>query len=444
MKRLSISFLLALLALEWVDVCTSSEAMAAGISVYTFLTFVHQIGERIALPACISFIAALEILLVPTVMYWVFPVSMPIESDAYFSYALPAWLAFYAGLQCVSRNHPMQSHRAYIEAASRYLQDKQKTCIILFIIGLAGFSIRLTFPSAPTFIGSLPAYCLLISGFYAHYSRSVYRLVIFVITGVVLLTYTIRTGMFGDLFLWLMLALIFVAAGTSKPISVRTKTVFFSLGFAFLLLIQSVKGEYRYNTWGHWQGERSGNANLMIDLLTDRLANPEKLLNTDHFFLSFARFNQGIMIGSAMANVPMHEPYANGEVLLSFLYPFAPRLLWPNKPQTGGHENIRRFTSLPQSENTSINLSPIGEGYVNFGYGGILFAGLYGLLLGGIFQYVFSLSERIPSVVLWLPMLYIGCLTMETDLLSTWGSLVNSALFIAGLFWLLKRFRIQL
>ena len=433
-----------LLALQWVDVCTIAEALAVGLSAYAFLTFVHQIGDRIALPACISFIAALEILLVPTITYWVFPVSMPIESDAYFSYALPAWLAFYAGIQYVSQSPPMQSHRSYIQAARDYLQDKQKNCIILSIIGLAGFLIRLTVPSAPTFISSLPAYCLLISAFYAYYSRSVYRLVIFVISGVVLLTFTILTGMFGDLFLWLMLALIFGTAGKSNPISTQTKTVFFSLGFAFLLLIQSVKGEYRYNTWGHWQGERSGNTNLMIDLLTDRLTNPEKLLNADHLYLSFARFNQGVMIGSAMANVPMHESYANGEVMLSLLYPFVPRLLWPNKPQTGGHENIRRFTSLPQSENTSINLSPIGEGYVNFGYGGILFAGLYGLLLGGIFQYAFSLSKRIPSVVLWLPMLYIGCLTMETDLLSTWGSLVNSTLFIAGLFWFLKCFRFQL
>lgn len=444
MKRLFISFLVVFLAHEWVDVCTIAESLAIGIAVYTFLTFVHQIGERIALPACISFIAALEILLVPTITYWVFPVSMPIDSNTYFSYALPAWMAFYAGIEYGNRSRPMQSHRQYIQAAGRYLQDKQKTCIVLFIIGLTGFSIRLTIPSAPTFIGSLPAYCLLISAFYAYYSRSAYRVLIFVITGAVLLTYTILTGMFGDLFLWLMLALIFGAAGTSKPISTQTKTVFFSLGFAFLLLIQSVKGEYRYNTWGHWQGERSGNANLMIDLLTDRLANPEKLLNADHLYLSFARFNQGVMIGSAMATVPMHQPYANGEVLLSFLYPFVPRLLWPDKPQTGGHENIRRFTSLPQSENTSINLSPIGEGYVNFGYGGILFAGLYGLLLGGLFRYVFFLSGRIPSTVLWLPMLYIGCLTMETDLLSTWGSLVNSALFIAGLFWFLKRIHIQL
>jgi len=118
--------------------------------------------------------------------------------------------------------------------------------------------------------------------------------------------------------------------------------------------------------------------------------------------------------------------------------------LWANKPQTGGYENIRRFTNLRQTENTSVNLSPLGEGYVNFGYGGILFALFYGSLLGGVFQWILSLADRIPSLVLWLPMLYIGCLTMETDLLSTWGSLLNNAIFIALLFWMLKRIGIQL
>ena len=145
------------------------------------------------------------------------------------------------------------------------------------------------------------------------------------------------------------------------------------------------------------------------------------------------------MVGSAMAKVPMHEDFARGEVLLSLLYPVVPRLLWPGKPQTGGYENIRRFTSLRQFKNTSINLSPVGEGYVNFGYGGIVFLCLYGLLLGGIFRVVLHLADQVPSVVLWLPVLFIGCLTMETDLLSTWGSLLNNAIFIGLLFWAVKR-----
>ena len=432
-----------LLASQIAD-ATFPEAFAVALSFFVFLVFIASIGETIALLECITFIASLEILLVPAVTYWVFPASMPIESPAYFSYALPAYMAFYIGMNWFGNRQPERPHLPYIQAVTTYLQDKKPASIVLLLIGLSGFSVKIFIPEAPNIVGALPSYCLFISVFYAYYSKSIYRFINIGIVGAVLLAYTIWAGMFGDLFFWVMLVTIFMAAGRSTPLTNRLKTIVTVFAFTFLLLIQSVKGEYRYNTWGYQRTERTGHPNLMVDLLIDRLTHPEKLLNTDHAFLSFVRFNQGIMIGSAMAKVPMHEAYANGSVLLSLIYPFVPRLIWPDKPKTGGYENIRRFTNLPQSENTSINLSPLGEGYVNFGYGGVLFALFYGLLLGGIFYYVLYLANRIPSIIMWLPMLYVGCLTMETDILSTWGSLVNNAIFVALLFVSLKRIGLQL
>lgn len=431
------------LAISLVD-STVPEALAVALSVYVFLVFVAGIGKTLALLACISSIASLEILLVPALTYWVFPASMPIESGVYFGYALPAFLAFYTGINWFGSHGSARPHVVYIQAATTYLQTTPTTCSVLLAIGLLGFTVKTVAPTAPAMIGTIPSYCLYISAFYAYYSRSAYRFVVIGIVGTVLLVNTVWTGMFGDLFFWLLLAAIFLAAGMPERVTTSLKTIVVISAFAFLLLIQSIKGEYRYNTWGYNRGERTANTTLMAELLADRLTHPEKLLNADHAFLSFVRFNQGIMIGSAMAKVPLHEDFARGDVLLSLIYPFIPRLLWADKPQTGGYENIRRFTSLRQTENTSVNLSPLGEGYVNFGYGGILFSLFYGWLLGGAFHYVLHLAERIPSLVLWLPMLYIGCLTMETDLLSTWGSLLNNAICIALLFWMFKRIGSQL
>lgn len=423
---------------------TILEALAVALSVYAFLVFIAGIGKTIALLACIGFIASLEVLLVPAVTYWVFPASMPIESAIYFSYALPAFLAFYAGINWFGSRGSEHLHVIYIQATATYLQTKPTTCVVLLSIGLLGFTIKAVLPTVPAMIGTIPSYCLCISAFYAYYSRSAYRFVVIGIAGAVLLVNTVQTGMFGDLFFWLLLAVIFLASGMPERITTSLKTTVVVSAFAFLLLIQSIKGEYRYNTWGYNRAERTANTALMAELLADRLTHPEKLLNADHAFLSFVRFNQGIMIGSAMAKVPLHEDFARGDVLLSLIYPVVPRLLWVSKPQTGGYENIRRFTSLRQFENTSINLSPLGEGYVNFGYGGVLFALFYGLLLGGVFQFVLHLTDQMPSLVLWLPMLYIDCLTMETDLLSTWGSLLSNTIFIALLFWATKRVGIYL
>lgn len=442
MERLILSYIAFLLSV-WLADSSFYEALAISVSVYTCFLFVERIGQRIAILEWIGFIAGLEILAVPTVTYWVFPASMPMDSITYFSYALPACMAFLAGLYGFTSHPQTNSHREYIQRAVAYLRHRKGTSFVLFIIGVAGFLMKLGLSTVPSFASTLPMYCLLVGVLYAYYSGNAFRTLLIGLVFTLLLVNTVRTGMFGELFFWLLLLLLFRTVSVANPLTIRAKAILLSLAFAFLLVIQSIKAEYRYKTWGHFRNERAADAGLMGELLLDRLTYPEKLLNSRHFFASFGRFNQGIMIGSAMAKVPTHEAYANGEVLLALVYPMIPRLLWPDKPQTGGYENIRRFTTLPQFENTSINLSPVGEGYVNFGYGGILFSCFYGLLLRGCFQSVFGLADRIPSLILWLPMLYIGCLTMETDLLSTWGSLVNSALFMASLFWSMKRLGIE-
>ena len=445
MKRLLLSLLVFPLAIGLVG-SSLYEAFAVAFSVYTFLSFVHCIGHKIALPECISSIAMGEILLVPAITYWFVPASMPLESTTYFSYALPACLAFYAGMHGIA-NQPAElslSHKQYLLKAADYLKQRPGASRSLFLVGLAGFLLKLGIPTLPAFLGTLPAYCLLTSVFYAYYAQSTFWKVQSACIIGLLLLHTVVTGTFNDLFFWLLAGMLLLSTSMPAPPTLRLKAIVICLAFTFLLVVQSVKREYRYQTWGYTKNERTADAELMATLLIDRVSHPQKLLNVFHLYTAFVRFNQGIIIGNAMNSVPIHEDYAQGEVLLSLVYPFIPRFVWAGKPQTGGYENIRRFTTLPQFANTSINLSPVGEGYVNFGYGGILFTLGYGLLLGGFFRLAFRLATQTPSVVLWLPMVYMGCLTMETDLLSTWGSLVNSVLFITLLGWLLAQIGIEL
>ena len=395
MKRLLLSLMVFPLAIGLVG-SSFYEAFAVAFSVYMFLTFVHRIGQKIALPECISSIAAGEILFVPAITYWSIPASMPLESRVYFSYALPACLAFCAGLHGVANQSNSLSHQQYLLRAADYLKQRPGASTALFIIGLAGFLLKMSIPALPAFLGTLPAYCLLTSVFYGYYARSTFWKGQVACTVGLLLLHTVVTGTFNDLFFWLLAGILLLSASMPAPPTLRLKAITICLAFTFLLLVQSVKREYRYQTWGYSKNERRADAGLMGTLLMDRVSHPAKLLNVFHLYTAFVRFNQGIIIGNAMNKVPIHEDYAKGEVLLSLAYPFIPRFVWPGKPQTGGYENIRRFTTLPQFANTSINLSPVGEGYVNFGYGGILFALGYGLLLGGFFRFILPTGNPHP------------------------------------------------
>jgi hypothetical protein len=183
----------------------------------------------------------------------------------------------------------------------------------------------------------------------------------------------------------------------------------------------------------------------MLSLIGDRLNNLDKLFNVAALYESMTRFNQGRTLGSAMGYVPVSEPYANGEILLALTYPFIPRILWSNKPMTGGLDNIRRFTNMPIYEKNSINITPFGEAYVNFGiYGGIIYMFFFGLIFNWCFNSVLKYAEQIPSLILWLPGLFIRSLTFETDLYTTWGSFVQASLFAWIFYGIAKLFKVAI
>lgn len=106
---------------------------------------------------------------------------------------------------------------------------------------------------------------------------------------------------------------------------------------------------------------------------------------------------------------------------------------------------MRRFANIENSANNSSNISPVGEGYVNFGkFGGIVFIFFYALLFNYIYQLILKLSVRRPSLILWIPSLFIATLSIETDVLTIWGTFVNGSIFLILFIHLLKRLNIAI
>ena len=72
------------------------EALAFAFSLYAFLRFIGSLVST--LPASVHWLHCYAGGFTGTGPYLlVFPASMPVESPTYFSYALPAYMAFYGG-----------------------------------------------------------------------------------------------------------------------------------------------------------------------------------------------------------------------------------------------------------------------------------------------------------------------------------------------------------
>lgn len=420
------------------------EAFSAALSSFLLLNFVAQLGKRIVILELIMVLAVLQWLLSAVITYEVFNqynnlavlwvTFMTVPADTYFGFVLPGALMLILGLSFPVNWGPLPSHPAVVARAQDYLKDRSHIGIWMSGIGvLVFFAVPYT-PMLIRGILSLFSQLLYVGLFYVLFSpKTKYKNLLLGFVLSIMLLNSAMTGMYGEIVFWG--AMYIIMHFMQYPTSLGKKVAVFSFALFAILLIQSIKHEYREATWSSGY-VRTSNFGLFGSLIADRLSNPSKLMDTEALYEVSIRANQGLLIANTLNYVPKYEPFANGETILSSVAAaIVPRLLWPDKPMTGGKANVQRFLGADDVE-YSFNISPLGEGYVNFGkIGGIVFMFFYGLIFNGAFRYCVSLSARYPSIVVWLPLLFIGTLGVETDLLTTLGSLVKAAMFTAFVYW---------
>ncbi|WP_375448121.1 oligosaccharide repeat unit polymerase [uncultured Fibrella sp.] len=431
------------IGLRYVSELSNYEVLAFSFSLFTFLNLFIEFGNSIALRELMGFVASLQLLLSTALEFVYQPEEMPLPSDEYFSYALPAVVAYYTGLFLPI--FKTQEHVLLLSKAKTHLIGKDNISTILLVIGIVGAIVYQYVPIQIKAIVYLFSICLYASVMYGHYLSGKIKRITLSVAFALLVYTTIKEGAFGHLIFWTTLYFIIAFTGTDRGKSLQLKSFIVLAGIVFIVIVQSVKMDYRLGTWGNKITERRADPELLMQLVKQRIDDPSYLLSREHFLSVAHRFNQGNLVALAQSYVPRVEPYADGEILFHFVYPIIPRLFWNEKPITGGVANITRFTPLIHSGTSSSNISPFGEAYANFGIvGGIVFMFIFGLLFNYCFSKILRISENKPSLLLWLPCLFSGCLTVETDVLSMWGSFISTSIFIAVFWFALKRLNINL
>ena len=170
--------------------------------------------------------------------------------------------------------------------------------------------------------------------------------------------------------------------------------------------------------------------------MANRLSNPRELFSEETLFGLNHRFNQGWLISVAMDRVPKVVPYANGETIgISLLASLVPRVFWPDKPESGGKYNMERFLGW-KNTGFSMNISPVGEAWVNFGaIGGIAFMFSYGLALRFFFYFLIKLTYLTPTLIFWFPLIFFYVIITESDVLTVFNHLIKTSFFVWLIFF---------
>lgn len=418
---------------------TMYESLSCGLMTFYFLNFVNNLAQRLVILDIMIIISIFICLCMPIFGYHYFNRNnflssiwhnyMRVPSDEYYSFMFPATVAMIIGLKLpiFFRKGRFKNHDQYMINMKQYVGNMKWEGLIMIVIGFLASLVEDQVPAALGYVVYLLKYLMFVGVFYCLYSDFPNKRTMLVLVFGALILQSIYGGMFGELVYMGIMTIILMILG--KKITFFTKISILLLGIFVVLVIQSIKPTYRSQVWrGKAEGQE---VSLFTDLVAEKITDPVSMITNERTLFGFySRFNQGQIVSRVQESVPARFPYADGETIyLSLAASVVPRFIWPDKPESGGIYNYKRFLGITL-KSYSIGLSPFGEAWGNFGKtGGIICMFFFGLLFNFFFHWLLKIARKIPSVILWCPLLFFYAVQIESDVVTMLNSFVKTAVF---------------
>ncbi|MGB4773111.1 MAG: hypothetical protein WBP58_16735 [Chitinophagaceae bacterium] len=413
------------------------------LTLVVVLTMLNQLGQTIAIREIIALFMVTTCLVMPYIGYEFYSRSnslallwvrfMPIDAERYFSYAFPAVTGYVMAL-CLpfaSTSVPDKGKALFevISKAKAQLKNNQRIGIILLLAGVLITTVVAFIPVSIRFFFNLFYFSSFAGLLYLFFADPFPLRRVLMLAFVSFIVFSaLRQGMFTIVVYMGMTLFPFLMTGVK--IRLWKKLVVFFSGVFLVLLLQSVKPMYRLAVW---EKKYEGNKlELFAQLAGEKLTTPSTMFDTNSFFFIYYRMNQGFNMALVMKHVPAKRDYDEGKNLfVSIASTFVPRFLWSDKPEAGGHANMKYYTGYT-IKGWATNVGPLGEAYGSFGpVGGIIYMILLGLFIRFYFGKVLALANRIPLLLFWIPVLfYQVSYSAENDTLQILNSLFKTSLFI--------------
>jgi len=356
---------------------------------------------------------------------------MQVPESVYFMYVLPAVILFILGLHI--RAGKFEGECIDKEKLSLYLNKNKNIPIIFIVVGFVSSIVSTYFSSDLAFVFYLLGGFKFVGVFLIFFSEYTFKPVYLIIVYASIIISSIATAMFHDLLIWLIF-LSTIYAIRYKP----SKWLKILFSFTFLILaisIQLIKSDYRKSTWK--EGDEAGIETL--EKTINKKQRKNNFFDINQLAKSNLRINQGAIITNIMRNVPENLAFSNGSALFEIIEAaILPRIIAPNKLEAGDRDFFMKWSGMVISNNTSMGLSSVGDGYVNFGViGGILFMFFYGMLFSEILKLFAKYSKSFPLLILFTCLVFYYPIRPDCELQTILGHLFKSCflLFIVFKIW---------
>lgn len=407
---------------------------ALAIAGHQFMLLFYAYGYVIPIRYWAGAMACLQYLVGPAFAYtgldaqMYFKYRMQIPEEVYFAYAIPAVLCFLLGLHFSGK---LNGEKVDEQSVHDFVASNAKLPYIFigagflssYISGFFGAELANVFYiiSSFKFIG---LFMLLLSG------QKVKILPLVVVVGSIVAS-SLKGAMFHDLLTWLFFVLAVLAIKYKPNIIAKT---WFAVGLLLLvIIIQQIKSVYRSNL-------SSGEGGVSQFEESFRTVNQEGgFFDLNTLASSNVRINQGFIVTYAMSYIPDKEPFANGTELYQILEAaFLPRIIAPNKLKAGDNDFLYQYTGMRVRPGTSMSISALGDGYINFGtFGGSIFMFFFGLVFNITLNGFQRFSKSFPIILIFTPLVFYYPIRPDTALQTGLGHLVKSCILLYAMviFW---------
>jgi hypothetical protein len=368
--------------------------------IFLFIQLINSLGEVLPFFELCFGAFGIQLLVTPFLDYYYFHSDifgiMQVDEYTYFSFVTYAILAFYIGYKIL----PKKNNEA--KAKLEFVQNKKQFEFIgerLVWIGYVFYFLSLV---SSNFIVTAFAFLRFIGTFYLFLSQSKKSRLYLPLVWIPFILLTFKSSVFINLIIFSSLFYsLFILLKRPNKLTLYSLII---VSFFFILVLQTVKHDYRKVVWYDNSSEKVSLIELMI--------NQVKSLDSEMFFTLGSnlniRVNQGWVISHGLSNLnPDRYKFESSNLMRELIGIILPRFLYADKVTVGSHEKFYLFSGYSLSDSTSMNIGIIGDAYLNFGLvKGIIACFILGLFFSFFHNFYLQKLLIYPDLLVWSVFFY--------------------------------------
>lgn len=359
---------------------------------------------------------------------------MLVDEQAYFSFVTFAILALYLGFKLL----PVPDNEG--NAKLGFKENRLEFEFIgerLIWIGYLFFMVSFV---QTNFIIVIFAFLRFIGSIYIWFSDSTKKKFYMVLVWIPFILMTFKTAVFVNLIVWATLLYCLYVLNTK--IKKWVLYSLFTVSLLFLIVLQTVKHQYREVAWNGRSTETVSMAGLFIKQIRNSNTEVLKLMSS----ALNTRVSQGWIVSHGLNNLdPVKHEFEPSFVKKEMIGILLPRFLFPDKIKEGSKEKFKLFTGWELASSTSMNISIIGDAYLNFGKKyGIIACFILGLFFAVIHRFYRRKLIRYPDLVAWSVLFYFMIMRAGNEFYSIMNWYIKTGLVTVLFFIYVRPFLLEL